>query len=323
MAQIKILDCTLRDGGYINEWNFGIDKIKSIAKNLILSKIDFIELGFLTKEKSTFQTALFNSFDEIKKITDEIQNFDNLCLMVQYSKFPLEEIIEKSPIKNIRVIFKKQDVINALAFCKKLKENGFNVFINPTYINQYSHNELINLISLINSINPFCMTLVDTLGMLKRSDIINLFKILDENLEKNISLGFHSHDNLGLAFLNAQALIELSKKRDLIIDSSLFGMGRGAGNIQSELLVKYLNDNYNKNYDILTILKIMREEIEPIYNLKPWGATVPYYLAALNHCHPNYAKVLEKKDLPIEKMDEILKNIPEDKKTEFDVDVIK
>ena len=323
MAQIKILDCTLRDGGYINEWNFGIDKIKSIAKNLILSKIDFIELGFLTKEKSTFQTALFNSFDVIKKITDEIQNFDNLCLMVQYLKFPLEEIIEKSPIKNIRVIFKKQDVINALAFCKKLKENGFNVFINPTYINQYSHNELINLISLVNSINPFCMTLVDTLGMLKRSDIINLFKILDENLEKNIALGFHSHDNLGLAFLNAQALIELSKKRDLIIDSSLFGMGRGAGNIQSELLVKYLNDNYNKNYDILTILKIMREEIEPIYNLKPWGATVPYYLAALNLCHPDYAKALEKKDLSIEKMDEILKNIPEDKKTEFDVDVIK
>ena len=321
MGKIKILDCTLRDGGYINEWNFKTEQMQSVLNLLLNSNIDFIELGFLTKEKNKNQNALFDNFEYINKITLNIPK-EKLCLMVEYSRFPLDEIIKYSPIKNIRVIFKKQKIKEALLYCNKLKENNFNVFINPTYINEYSNIELINLIKEINKINPYCMTIVDTLGAFNEKNIEKLFLSIDFNLNKNINLGFHGHDNLGLAFLNAQALIDLAKERNLIIDTSIFGMGRGAGNIQSELLAKYLNDNYKTQYDILTLLKATRREIEPIYNKTPWGATMPFYLAAIYKCHPDYAKYLTQKNLPLDEIDNILKNIPEEKRISFDVNYI-
>ena len=321
MENIKILDCTLRDGGYINEWNFKTQQIQSILNLLIKSNIDFIELGFLTKEKNKNQTALFDNFDDINKITSDFSK-EKLCLMVEFSKFPIDEIIKYSIIKNIRVIFKKQNIKEALLYCEKLVQNDFKVFINPTYINEYSNNEIIDLINKINNINPYCLSIVDTLGMFNEKNIKKLYLSIDNNLNPNINIGFHAHDNLGLAFLNAQVLIDLTKKRNLIIDSSIFGMGRGAGNIQSELLAKYLNDNYKTNYDIISILKAIRNEIEPIYNKTPWGATMPFYLAAIHQCHPDYAKYLTKENLPLDKIDFILKNIPKEKRTTFDINYI-
>lgn len=321
MKNIKILDCTLRDGGYINEWSFETHQVETVLNLLLGSNIDFIELGFLTKEKKDNQTALFDNFYDINKIASNFPK-EKLCLMVEYSKFPSDEIIKNSPIKNIRVIFKKENKKEALLYCKKLTQNNFKVFINPTYINKYSTDELCELIKDINNINPYAMTIVDTLGMLNKNSIKKLYLLIDYHLNKNINLGFHAHDNLGLAFLNAQTLIDLTKERSLIIDTSIFGMGRGAGNIQSELLAKYLNDNFNSNYNILSILKAIREEIEPIYNKTPWGATMPFYLAAIYECHPDYAKFLAQKNLSPDKINSILKNIPKSKRTSFDLNCI-
>ena len=321
MKNIKILDCTLRDGGYINKWNFKINQIKSVINLLLNSNMDFIELGFLTKEKQKNQTALFDNFNEINEIISKFPK-EKFCLMVEYSKFPIDEIIKNSPIKNIRVIFKKEHIKKALLYCEKLVQNNFRVFINPTYINNYSNDELTKLIKSINNINPWAMTIVDTLGMLTEDSVKKLYLLIDYHLNKNINLGFHAHDNLGLAFLNAQTLINLIKERNLIIDTSIFGMGRGAGNIQSELLAKYLNDNFNSNYDIFSILKAIRSEIEPIYDKTPWGATMPFYLAAIHQCHPDYAKYLTQENLPLDKIDFFLKNIPKDKKTNFDINYI-
>ena len=100
-------------------------------------------------------------------------------------------------------------------------------------------------------------------------------------------------------------------------------MGRGAGNIQTEQLTKYFNDNYLKKYSILPILKLIDEIINPIYNKSPWGYSVPYYIAASNHCHPNYAKFLSNKNFDVEKIDAILKEIPQSKKLNYDETFIK
>ncbi len=321
MKNIKILDCTLRDGGYINEWSFEIKQVKTVLNLLLNSNIDFIELGFLTKEKEKKQTALFDNFNDINEITSDFPK-EKLCLMVEYSKFPSDEIIKNSPIKNIRVIFKKEKIKEALLYCEKLIKNNFRIFINPTYINKYSDTELCELIKKINDIKPYAVTIVDTLGMLNKQTVKKLYLLIDYHLNKDINIGFHAHDNLGLAFLNAQTLIDLTKERNLIVDTSIFGMGRGAGNIQSELLAKYLNDNFNSNYNILSILKAMRDEIEPIYNKTPWGATIPFYLAAIYECHPDYAKYLVQKNLSLDKITSVLANIPQSKKTTFDINCI-
>lgn len=326
MQKIKILDCTLRDGGYINNWNFGLEKSKSIVKLLDKSNIDYIELGFLTKEETTSNKTLFNDFKSFQNIISENIDENKLFGMITYGKFPIEDvpIINDSIVKGLRLIFKKSQTYEALDYCRKLKQKGYKLFINPTFIDQFSDIELIDIIKEINKINPYGMSIVDSMGTLKEKNLLRLYYLIDHNLNKNIALCFHSHNNLQLSFSNAQCLMNVCKDRELIIDSTVFGMGRGAGNLCTELLTQYINDNYDGNYDIIPILKIVDEQINPIFAKTPWGYSVPYYLAATNHCHPNYAKYLvDKQTVPVEIINKLLKNIPDEKKSSFDATLIK
>ena len=108
--------------------------------------------------------------------------------------------------------------------------------------------------------------------MLKRTDVIRLCYIINHNLHPQILLAFPSHNNLQLSFSNAQAILEERLKRDIIIDVSVMGMGRGAGNLNTELMISYLNENYDAGYDLLPILKIIDENISKIFSKTPWGA---------------------------------------------------
>lgn len=118
--------------------------------------------------------------------------------------------------------------------------------------------------------------------------------------------------------------MKVCSKRELIIDSTVFGMGRGAGNLCTELLTQYINDNYNGTYNIIPILKIVDEFINPIFTQTPWGYSVPYYLAATNHCHPNYARYLvDKQTVPVEIINDILATLPNEKRTTYDENFIR
>lgn len=326
MFNIKVLDCTLRDGGYINEWYFGKENAKVIVSLLQKANIDYIEIGFLTTEASTEQQTLFNSFDKIKDFLPEKFDKNKLLGMITYGKFPSKLVpdVTDSSVGGIRVIFKKSQKEDALEYCKAIKEKGYKLFVNPTYTDQYSDKELINLLKEIQNIKPYSISIVDSMGVMNEKDILRFYSIIDNNLTKDIAFCFHSHNNLQLSFSNAQCLINICKNRELIIDSSVFGMGRGAGNLCTELVTQYINNNCNGHYDIVPVLKIMEEQITPIFAKTKWGYSIPYYLAATNHCHPNYAKYLvEKETVSFEIINELLKSIPDNKKAIFDIDLIK
>lgn len=319
MSNIKILDCTLRDGGYVNNWDFGYENIKSIIQELINANLDYIECGFFKDFEYNKNKSIFNS-------TINLENFlqttsSKYTLMINYGEISLDKIPQNSNII-FRIAFKKENRYEALDFCKKIKDNGNNIFINPMYTNSYSTTELLELVDITNSINPHCFTIVDTAGAMKEQDLLSTFFIINNNLKKGIAICFHSHNNLKLSFSNAQALIKVCRDRELIIDSTVFGMGRAAGNLCTEVITQHLNDNYNGNYNLVPILKILNEQINPIFKKTPWGYSVPYYLAAINSCHPNYAKFLTEKQVEIEKIDKILKSIPENKKDKFDESVL-
>ena len=319
MSNIKILDCTLRDGGYVNNWDFGYENIKSIIQELINANLDYIECGFFKDFEYNKNKSIFNS-------TINLENFlqttsSKYTLMINYGEISLDKIPQNSNII-FRIAFKKENRYEALDFCKKIKDNGNNIFINPMYTNSYSTTELLELVDITNSINPHCFTIVDTAGAMKEQDLLSTFFIINNNLKKDIAICFHSHNNLKLSFSNAQALIKVCRDRELIIDSTVFGMGRAAGNLCTEVITQHLNDNYNGNYNLVPILKILNEQINPIFKKTPWGYSVPYYLAAINSCHPNYAKFLTEKQVEIEKIDKILKSIPENKKDKFDESVL-
>lgn len=325
MKNIKVLDCTLRDGGYVNDWNFGFDNARKIVSFLDKSKLDYIEIGYLDTKNSIKDKTLFSSFQEINDFLKNDLISENLVVMITYSSFPIKMVpfVEDSKIKSIRLIFKKHQINDALDYALALKNKGYSIFINPMYISQYSNDELLFLIEKVNELNPSVFTMVDSLGVLNESDLLSLYYLVDNNLNKEITLGFHSHNNLQLSFSNAKVLMQICKHRDLVIDSTVFGIGRGAGNIHTELLTKFLNDNYNSKYNLLPILEIVQKYINPIFEISPWGYSVPYYLAAINHCHPNYAKYLIDKGIDsVDVIDNILRNIPEDKKTNYDISVI-
>ena len=246
--------------------------------------------------------------------------------MITYGKFPEELVpnVKDSCVEGIRVIFKKSKKDEALDYCEKIKAKGYKLFINPTFTDQYSDEELLILLKKIEEIHPYGVSIVDSMGVMKEKDLLRLYYLIDNNLSGDIALCFHSHNNLQLSFSNAQCLMKVCTNRELIVDSTVFGMGRGAGNLCSELVTQYVNDNYGGNYNIVPILKIVDEHINPIFARTPWGYSVPYYLAATNHCHPNYAKYLvDKQTVPVEIINELLQTIPDNKKAGYDIDLIK
>ena len=301
----KILDCTLRDGGYINNWNFDTSNAKNIIRLLQKANIDYIEIGFY--------------HHKLNKIIPE--DSSNIFAMIEYSKTKIENIppFEKSKIKNLRIIFKKHNANDALEYCKKIKNLGYNVFINATFINQYSEIEFIELINKINDINPEAFTVTDSMGVFTSKDIKEIYNIIKSELNSNIALCFHSHNNLGLSLSNAKTLIEINKTRELIIDSCLFGMGRGAGNVKTEELAKYLN---NQQYNINFLYEAIEKYIKPIYEKTPWGHSIAYYLSAIYGCHPNYALDIIKKKIQPKEMNEIFSSIPNDKKYIYDSELL-
>ena len=318
----KILDCTLRDGGYIINWLFGKSNIDEIMKNLELSGIDYIEAGFL-KESETAQEEDKTFWGSPEKLAHTTSKDQNYTLMVNYGEYSIANFKKcETPNIKIRVAFKKHNQSEALDYIKELKTLGWEVFANPMSTNTYSDEELLSLIKKINEISPLCLSIVDTLGNTYEAEVLEIIKFIDKNLNPDIAIGFHPHNSLQLSFSNTEAIIKADIKHDLIIDSCLYGMGRGAGNLCTELITKYLNDNCGGNYNLLPLLKIIDKNIKPIHEKKPWGYSTAYFIAAIHSCHPNYAAYLIDLGLADEEIDRFMRQIPQDKKSVFDKDFI-
>lgn len=320
---IKLLDCTLRDGGYVNDWNFGYNSILSIYRRLVKSNIDIVEIGFIDARYKFDKNRTINpntqAYNEIFK--NETKGKSLLVGMIDFGTCPIENIQnrDESFLDGIRVIFKKKDMQQAIEFCKNLKSKGYFVFVQPVSITTYSDREMLDLIDIVNELNPYGMSLVDTYGLLHKDRLFRYFYLLDNNLNKDIRIGYHAHNNFQLAYSNAIELANIKTDRNLILDSSLYGMGKSAGNCNTELLADYLNHNFHKNYDLLEILNIIELEILKYLKVATWGYQMTYSLAALYECHPNYVKYLEQKNtLPIREIAEILGMITPQKKLSFD-----
>lgn len=319
MSDIKLLDCTLREGGYVNNWEFGFDNIQNILSNLENSNIDFIECGYLKPDFYSADKTIFNSISDFEKLNKSHK--PKLALMINYGEYDIENIPKDNNII-LRIAFKKHQLQYALKYCESVKAKGYDIFINPMHTNTYTTEELSNLVKAVNKISPYGFTLTDSTGSMKENDLKKIIEICT-NLDKQINLCFHSHNNLQLSFSNAQYFIKSCSDRNIIIDSTLSGIGRGAGNLCTEIIALYLNNFCGKNYKTTPILETIDKYINPIFKKNPWGYSVPYYLSGLNNCHPDYAKFLINKSLSYEKINEILQKIPQELKTIYNEDVIK
>jgi 4-hydroxy 2-oxovalerate aldolase len=275
-----------------------------------------IECGFLSDMvKYDEDRTFFNSTDIIKDIIGikkkNILYIGMIALGEKEIAGDKISLYDGASIDAIRITFHKNEVNKGIKLCSQLMEKGYKIFMQPIGTSSYSDEELIGLIKKINKINPYAFAIVDTLGTMYQNDLMHLFYLFDHNLNKDIVLGFHSHNNLQLSFSNAQTLMQIYTKRNIVIDTSVFGMGRGAGNLCTELLTQYINENIEQRYDVIPLLEIIDDYLSPVFSKTPWGYSVPYYLSATHNCHPNYAShLLNKQTISVKIIDCLLKQIP-------------
>ena len=323
MKNINILDCTLRDGGYVNDWNFGHSVISSIYKRLESCGVEYIEIGFLDdRRKFDENRSIMPNTESINKIFASIPKGKAMPVaMIDFGTCSLDSIgpCETTFIDGIRVIFKKEKIAQALPFCKAIKEKGYKLFIQAISITSYSDMEMLEYVKQINEIQPYAFSIVDTYGLLDDKSLTRYFYLIDNNLDPNIKLGYHEHNNFQLGFSNTIKFLNMDTKRELIADSTIYGMGKSAGNCPSELLTMQMNSYYGKHYDIVQLLEVIDTDLMPIYQKNYWGYKYNFYIAAMQACHPSYVKyLLDKKTLSVSSVNEILSAIPNEKKLLYD-----
>lgn len=322
-----LLDCTLRDGGYVNDWEFGYDHIIDIYERLVSAKVDIIEVGFIDERRLyDVNRTIFPDTASVERTFGKLGKGHSMIVgMIDYGTCRIEKITEQkeSFLDGIRIIFKKEKMHQAIEFCKQVKSKGYKVFAQAVSITSYDEMTFQELLSLVNELEPYAFSLVDTYGLLHKGDLQMFLQAADEGLKPNIGLGYHAHNNFQLAYSNCIEFLEHPLNRRMLVDGSLYGMGKSAGNAPIELLSKYMNDYCGKSYRVSQLLEAIDVNILDIYRKTPWGYAFKFYLSAANDCHPNYVTYLqEKRKLSVKSISEILDSISPDKKLSYDADYI-
>ena len=282
---IKILDCTLRDGGYYNNWNFEFKKIQDYLNAISKTDIKFIELGFRFLEKNRIKGLTAYTDDSLinrLKFPNEI----NIGVMINTGDLIKNNL---SPLKNCKKIFSKKN--KKLKFVRLachyeeiflikdainwLKRNNLLVFVNLMQISEINKKKLIKASKFINKTKTDIFYFADSLGSLSPKDTKIITKTIKKHCKKQ--LGIHAHDNLGNALNNSLSAI---KNGALWIDSTITGMGRGPGNLKTENIIKHF---YTKKISEKTMNYFIK--LKKIYK---WGANKYYALAAKFKIHPTY-----------------------------------
>lgn len=327
MKKIQILDATLRDGGCVNNFNFGQQYMNKILDSLEASGIEFIELGYIDQNKGSEKGRTQFCNEQVIE-----QNFlkhkkENIryVAMMDYGKFDVDNLNPRTQtgIDGIRLAFHKKDKEKIIEKGRVIIEKGYQIYVQPMITLRYTDRELLELIEMVNRKLPDAsgFYIVDSFGEMRPNDMERILNLVDHNLNKNIPLGFHSHNNLQMSYSNAVQLLQFPTNRQLMLDSSIMGMGKGAGNLNTELLLEHLNLYYGKNYNIFPLLEVIDKVINQIRSEFYWGYAIEYYLSSINHCTPSYAgHYYNKHMLSVGQVSELLSLIEEEKKVSFDVD---
>ena len=294
----KLLDCTLRDGAYLIDKKFGNDTINGMIHGLLEAKIDIIEMGFLQNEGfGEGKTVYLNGADAEKFVPKDKQGtlFTVLADYSRYSVSNLDRYTGKS-FDAVRACFFKKERKDVIDFCKTIKEKGYKVFVQPVDILGYTDKEIIDLIEDINEVEPYCFSIVDTFGSMYVEDLQRVFSLIDHNLVASSRIGFHSHNNMQMSNALSQEFLRMSYGlRKVVVDTTVSGMGRGAGNTPTELVAEYMVKKLGYSYDIDALLDIIDNYMDNIKTKCSWGYSTSFFIAGCYSAHVNNIDYLTKK----------------------------
>lgn len=284
----EILDCTIRDGGYLNDWDFDEKMVKELYRNVSKTGVGFIELGF--KNLSKDGASKWCSVPE-KLINDLLKDISGvkIALMIDVGKADLSAIphAKDSRIKFYRIACNKDKIIEAISLCEEIKQKGYLTSIQLMGIVGYTQKEMSDIVKPLSKSSVDYVYFADSYGSLFPQDIKKYIKYLKPTGKK---IGFHPHNGLQLAFANTlEAIINGID----IVDGTVYGMGRGAGNLPLEVLIIYLEKTLdNKKYNSMPLFDLIDRYFIELQNKLKWGYSLPYMLSGIFEVHPNYAKKL-------------------------------
>jgi len=292
--QIKVLDCTIRDGGLINNHDFDRRFVREVYKAISGSGIDYIELGYKNSKKlfSTKEYGLWKFCDdeEIKKIIDGIESNTTISIMVDVGRVELDEVKPKneSPVGMIRTASYVKDIDKAIHMANHFDEKGYETTINIMAISKDQGPELDEALHQIEEESRIkALYIVDSFGALYQEPVEQLIKRATHIL-KTKEVGFHGHNHQQLAFGNTiEAIIHGAN----YLDGTVYGIGRAAGNCPLELLLGFLK---NPKFDIRPVLDLISTEFIPLRNKIEWGYIIPYAISGMMNEHPRTAMALRK-----------------------------
>lgn len=319
---MKLLDCTLRDGGYVNDWRWGFSCAKAIILALTRANVDIVEVGFLRNVGEYVQdVTVCDRIEGLNRLLPREYGNTMYSAMAMRSNYDINKLSSYNGkgIEMIRITAHDYDIEEGMDFARAVKEKGYKLSINPINIMGYSDKRILWIVDQVNTIKPYQFSIVDTFGSMKRRDLDRIVNLVDNNLDREIRVALHLHENMALSCCLAQRFVDFHLKRPVAIDGSLMGMGRVPGNLPIELIADYLNDYRDTAYDIDYIMDAIQDYIAPIKEKTEWGYTPAYFLSARYNLHRNYAEYyLKKGDLTNRDINHILSNFNKDKMTAFD-----
>ncbi len=292
--EIKVLDCTIRDGGLMNNHLFSNELVRKVYQAANDAGIDYIELGYKADEsqfsRSEFGPMKFCSEKDIEAVVDGIEKNIKISVMADIGRFDPDTIIScgESHVDMFRVASYVKDIDKAIDLVNKLNTKGYETTINIMAVSHARERELDEALEQVEKESAAdVIYLVDSFGALYSEQIAYLAKKYKE-LMPSKELGIHAHNNQQLAFANT---IESVINNINYLDGTIYGIGRAAGNCPLELLLGFLK---NPKYDIRPILNIIGTDFLKIREEIEWGYVIPYMITGSMDVHPRAGMALMK-----------------------------
>ena len=322
-----LLDCTLRDGAYIVNSMFGDSVIRGIIHQLEKAGAEIIECGWLKDKPHQPDSSFYHVPSDLEQYLSSKKKNVTYTVMIDWDRYNVDTLppYDGKSVDAVRVVFPHGKHREGVKIGEKIAEKGYRVFFQAANTLAYSDGELAELAAAINGSPALALSVVDTFGAMYEEDLERIAAVLHRCLKPEIALGFHSHNNQQLSFALSQHFVRMFKgtNRKTIVDASLCGMGRGAGNTTTELMVSYLNRKCGCHYDMDAIMDAIDVYMGFFQERYQWGYSTPYFISGLYCCHVNnIAYLLNNHRTNAKDMRLVIESMkPEDRK-KYDYDLL-
>jgi 4-hydroxy 2-oxovalerate aldolase len=290
--KIKVLDCTIRDGGLINNHQFDDRLVRAVYKALAEAGVDYMEIGY-KNSKNLFSPKEYGKWkfcddEDIKRTIDGIESHTRISVMVDVDRVDPADVkpCKDSPVKMIRVASYVKEIDKAIALVNRFSDSGYETTVNIMAISKALDNEITEAFQQLEKESKAdVIYIVDSFGSLYQESIEFLIKKA-KSIIKSKEIGIHTHNNQQLAFSNTiEAIIHDAN----YADATVYGIGRGAGNCPLELMLGFLK---NPKFDIRPVLDLISKEFVPLREKIEWGYLIPYAITGILDEHPRSAIAL-------------------------------